>query len=234
MKTVGVVLAGCGFLDGAEIYESVLTLLQLDKLGVAYQCLAPDLPQMHVVNHATGQPTGESRSVLVEAARIARGKIAPLDNSWVDTLDAVIFPGGFGAAKNYCDFATKGEACSIQPVVESFMRAMIQAHKPVGAICISPVVLARALRGTDVHATLTLGTQSGAAAAAEAFGARHVVCEVTDCVIDHEHLIVTTPAYMYDARIADVDHGIEKLVKQVVHLTHEATDKPKDSVLTTA
>ncbi|MBI5059851.1 isoprenoid biosynthesis glyoxalase ElbB [candidate division KSB1 bacterium] len=234
MKTVGVVLAGCGYLDGAEIYESVLTLLSLDRLGVAYQCLAPDLPQMHVVNHVSGDAMGESRRVLVEAARIARGKIAALDNSWVAKLDAVILPGGFGAAKNYCDFATKGEACSIQPVVESFMRAMVAARKPVGVICISPIVLARALKGTNVHASLTLGAQSSASAAAEAFGSKHVVCEVTDCVADHENLIVSTPAYMYSARIADVEIGIEKLVRQVVHMTHEATEKPRDSVLTTA
>ncbi|MDD5088872.1 MAG: isoprenoid biosynthesis protein ElbB, partial [bacterium] len=112
MKTVGVVLAGCGHMDGAEISESVLTLLALSRAGVAYQCLAPDVNQMHVVNHLKAEPTGETRSVLVEAARIARGRILPLDDSWVDKLNAVIFPGGFGAAKNYCDWAVKGDACS--------------------------------------------------------------------------------------------------------------------------
>ena len=234
MKPIGVVLAGCGYLDGAEIYESVLTLLNLDRMGATYQCLAPDLPQMHVVNHLTGQPTGEARGVLVEAARIARGKIAPLDLSWVDQLDAVIFPGGFGAAKNFCDFAVKGEGCTIQPVVESFMRAMVEARKPVGAICISPVVLARALKGSGVRATLTLGALSGASAAAEAFGAIHHVCDVDDCVVDHEHLIVTTPAYMYGARISEVERGIEKLVKQILHMAHDVYDKPQEAIVTTA
>jgi len=221
MKNVGVVLAGCGFLDGAEIYESVLTLLALDRAGVPYQCLATDVPQLHVVNHLKGEPTGESRRVLIEAARLARGKILPLDDSWVQKLDAVIFPGGFGAAKNYCDYAVKGDECSIQPVIESFMRKMIAARKPVGCICIAPLVLARALKGTGTRVKLTVGEESGAARSVEVFGAKHVVCPVTDIVVDREHRVVTTPAYMYDTRIADVAQGIEKLVKEVIALMNE-------------
>jgi enhancing lycopene biosynthesis protein 2 len=216
-KTVGVVLAGCGFLDGAEIYESVLTLLFLDRAGVRYQCLAPDIPQMHVVDHVTKQPTNEQRRVLVEAARIARGTIQPLDDLWLTKLGAVIFPGGFGAAKNYCDYAVKGDACSIHPVVESFMQKAVAAKLPVGVICISPVVLARALRDEDVHPRLTVGAPSGAAESVEHFGSRHVVCEVTDCVVDQERRIVSTPAYMCNAPISDVAKGIEKLVREIVH-----------------
>lgn len=218
MKTVGVVLAGCGFLDGAEIYEATLTLLALDKAGVAYQCLAPDIPQMHVVNHATGQPTGESRSVLVEAARIARGKIQPLDLKWLDKLDAVIFPGGFGAAKNYCDYAVKGDACAINPLVESFLRKTVELRKPLGVICIAPVVLARALKGTGIAARLTVGAASGAGESVNHFGSVHVECAVTDCVTDREHRIVSTPAYMYNARISEAAQGIEKLVRDVLSM----------------
>ena len=218
MKTVGVVLAGCGYLDGAEIYESVLTLLFLDRANAPYQCLAPDVPQLHVVNHASGKETGETRRVLIEAARIARGKIEPLGDAWVSKLDAVIFPGGFGAAKNYCDYAVKGDNCSIHPLVESFMRKVVEAGKPIGLICIAPLVLARALKGTKVHPRITVGAESGAARSVEAFGSKHVVCPVTDVVVDRERKIVTTPAYMYDTHIADAAQGIEKLVKEILAL----------------
>jgi len=215
MSTVGVVLSGCGFLDGAEIYEATLTLLSLDKRGIAYQCLAPDVEQMHVVNHLTKQPTGESRNVLVEAARIARGKIEPLSESWLDKCSAVIFPGGFGAAKNYCDFAVKGTGCDIHPVVASFMRKAVERKLPVGVICIAPVVLARALKGIDLQPRLTVGQRGGAADAIEAFGSKHVECPVTECVKDETLNIVSTPAFMYDARISEVAQGVDKLVDQI-------------------
>jgi enhancing lycopene biosynthesis protein 2 len=220
-KTVGVVLAGCGFLDGAEIYESVLTLLFLDRAGVPYQCLAPDIRQLHVVNHLTKQPTSETRNVLVEAARIARGSIQPLSDEWVNKLDAVIFPGGFGAAKNYMDYAVKGDACTIHPAVESFLHKIVAARKPLGVICISPLVLARAFKDTNVHPSITLGAVSDASKSAETFGAHHVECAVTDCVVDREMRIVSTPAYMYNARIADVAQGIEKLVREIFSLMNE-------------
>jgi len=216
MNPIGVVLAGCGFLDGAEIQESVLTLLALDRAGVPYQCLAPDIPQLHVINHLTDGVMPESRNVLTEAARIARGNIKPLDNSWVDRLDAVIFPGGFGAAKNYCDWAVKGDDCSIHPDVESFLHKFIAAKKPVGLICISPLVFARAFKGKGFPVTLTVGAPSPASVSVEKFGAKHATCPVTGIVIDKEHRIVSTPAYMYDAHIADVAQGIEKLVTEIV------------------
>lgn len=215
MKKVGVVLAGCGYLDGAEIYESVFTLLSLDKRGIPYQCLAPDVPQMHVVNHLMGEPTSESRNVLVEAARIARGKIEALDESWIAKLDAVIFPGGFGAAKNYCDFAVKGTECSMNPLVESFMTKVVEAGKPLGVICISPVVLARALKGKPVHPLLTVGAKGNASSALETFGSKHVVCHVTEMVVDEQHKIVSTPAFMCSARVSDVAQGIDKLVERI-------------------
>lgn len=215
MKNVGVVLAGCGFLDGAEIYEATLTMLALDRAQIPYQCLAPDVPQMHVVNHRTGEPTAEARSVLAEAARLARGRIEPLHDGWVEKLDAVIFPGGFGAAKNYCDYAVQGDGCTIQPAVESFMQKFAAAGKPIGLICIAPVVFARALKGEKLQATLTVGEDSPAARSIEAFGMQHRVCPVTDCVVDKTHKIVSTPAYMYDTHIADVAQGIDKLVAEI-------------------
>ncbi|MCB1060824.1 MAG: isoprenoid biosynthesis glyoxalase ElbB [Calditrichaeota bacterium] len=215
MAKVGVVLAGCGYLDGAEIYESTLTLLALDRLGISYQCLAPDVPQMHVINHKSGEVSGEMRNVLTESARIARGKIEPLEIAWLDKLDAVIFPGGFGAAKNYCDFAVKGEDCSISPLIESFMREAVARKKPLGVICISPVVLARALKGTKFHPQITVGQESGPANSIDAFGSKHVVCPVTDCVVDKDLKIASTPAFMYPARISEVEQGISKLVAQI-------------------
>ncbi len=218
MKTVGVVLSGCGFLDGAEIYESVLTLLHLDRQGLAYQCLAPDISQMHVINHHSGDVSPESRNVLTESARIARGKIEPLDDAWVEKLDAVIFPGGFGAAKNYCDYAVKGDSCMINRNVESFMRSAVKARIPIGAICIAPLVLARALTGTGIRARLTVGSESSAAKSVEQFGATHVVCSVTDVVVDMERHIVSTPAYMYSPRISEVEIGIEKLVSEIARM----------------
>jgi enhancing lycopene biosynthesis protein 2 len=218
MKPIGVVLAGCGFIDGAEIYEATITMLALDRAGVQCQCLAPDLPQLHVINHRTGKPTEETRNVLTEAARLARGKIEPLNDSWIPKLEAVIFPGGFGAAKNYCDFAVKGEDCSIQPVMQSFMRKLVEIHKPIGVMCISPLALARALKGTDFHPQLTVGAASPAADAVNKFGSHHVVCPVTDIVVDHEYKIVSCPAYMYDARVSEVATGIEKLVQEVLRM----------------
>ncbi|MCB9356999.1 MAG: isoprenoid biosynthesis glyoxalase ElbB [Calditrichaeota bacterium] len=218
MPKVGVVLSGCGFLDGAEIYEATLTLLCLDRRGISYQCLAPDVEQLHVVNHVTKEATSEKRNVLTEAARIARGRIEPLEIGWLDRLDAVIFPGGFGAAKNYCDFALKGAACKINPLVESFMRKAVERQLPIGAICIAPVVLARALKGLDMHPRLTVGALSDAARAIDEFGGRHVVCPVTECVVDHELNIVSTPAFMYDARISEVEQGVDKLVDQIAAL----------------
>lgn len=218
MKTVGVVLSGCGYLDGAEIYESVLTLLALDREGAAYQCLAPDVDQMHVINHITGQETGAKRSVLIESSRIARGHIKPLDESWADKLNAVIFPGGFGAAKNHCDYAVRGNDCAILPQVQDLLVKMIKSGKPVGVICIAPVMLARAVKDMGIHAKLTVGGSSGAADSVNAFGGEHVVCPVTDCVVDAKNRIVSTPAYMYDAKISEVAQGIEKLVKEIVKM----------------
>lgn len=215
MAKVAVALSGCGFLDGAELHESVVTLLALDRAGIPYQCVAPNIPQMHVVNHLTGEPVaGETRQVLVESARIARGDIKDLATVKVADFDGAIFPGGFGAAKNYCDYAVKGDACQMHPKVEAFLVGMVQARKPVGVICISPVILARALKGRDYHPKLTVGTDSAAAKSIEGFGSRHVECPATDCVVDKDLRIVSTPAYMTAQSISEVYAGIERLVAE--------------------
>lgn len=214
---VGVVLSGCGVYDGAEIHESVLTLLALDRAGAEAVCFAPDAEQMHVVNHLTGQPAaGEKRNILVESARIARGKIQDLKKARAVDLDALIFPGGFGAAKNLCDFAVKGADCTVHPEVARIVREMYQAKKPIGAICIAPAILSKAL--WDQGPRLTIGTDKETATALEKMGAKHEACPVREFVVDAEHKIVTTPAYMLANRISEAAEGIEKLVKEVLRL----------------
>lgn len=214
---VGVLLAGCGVFDGAEIHEAVITLLALDRAGAEAICLAPNVRQMHVINHFTGEVAeGESRNVLVEAARIARGAVRDVANAKADELDALLLAGGFGAAKNLCDFAVKGAECSVHPEVARLVRAVHAAGKPVGAMCIAPVLLAKLLG--DEHPRLTIGTDKQTAGALEAMGARHVDCEVHDTVVDRDRLLVTTPAYMSAKSVAEAARGIEKLVHEVLEL----------------
>lgn len=213
---VGVVLSGCGFLDGSEIHEAVLTLLSLDEAGAAAVCAAPRGPQMHVVDHAKKVPAaGQTRDMLVEAARIARGRIVDVATLRAADLDAVVLPGGFGAAKNLSDFATKGAQAGVHPEVGRLLREMVEARKPIGAICIAPAVVAAAI-GRAVHPTLTIGEDAGTAAALEAMGCKHRVCAVGDCVVDEVNGIVSTPAYMYEASIGEVARGIRKAVAAVL------------------
>lgn len=217
--TVGVVLSGCGFLDGSEIHEAVCTLLFLDRAGATVRCYAPDVAQQHVVDHRRGEPApGETRNVLVESARIARGKIEPLDRADPERLDALILPGGFGAAKNLSNFATAGGEAAARPELVALLRGMHQRGKPIGVVCIAPAVLAAALRGTSTHATLTIGDDAGTAEALERMGAVHRTCPVTEFVVDEANRIVSTPAYMYDARISEIAAGVEKLVTAVVEM----------------
>jgi len=213
---VGVVLAGCGVYDGSEIHESVLTLLALDRAGAEAVCVAPNIDQHHVINHLTGEATGERRNVLVEAARIARGKVRDLATVTAADLDAIILPGGFGAAKNLSDFASKGAGCSVYPAVADLVRAVHAAKKPVGAICIAPVVIAKILG--SLHPRMTIGTDAETAGAVEAMGARHEACDVHHTVVDRDLRIVTTPAYMLAQSIAESASGIDALVREVLAL----------------
>lgn len=215
MKKIGVVLSGCGVFDGAEIHEAVLTLLAIAEAGAEAVCLAPDIPQMHVVNHATGEVSeGETRNVLTEAARIARGKITALDKADISALDAAVFPGGFGAAKNLCTFAVHGPDAAIDASVDSFVRAMHQAGKPLGFACIAPAVAAKALGSENPE--LTIGNDPATAAGLEKLGAKHIDRSVTEIHVDATKKIVTTPAYMFDAPIDQVATGIRSMVREVV------------------
>ena len=218
MPRVGVVLSGCGVYDGAEIHESVLTLLALDRAGAEAVCLAPDVAQRHVVNHLTGQPAeGESRNVLVEAARIARGRARDLAGFEPSGLDALVLPGGFGAAKNLCDFAFRGADCEVDPEVARVVRAVHAAGRPVGAVCIAPVILAKLLGAEKPK--MTIGTDPGTAEAIGKMGGEHVSCGGGGAVVDAARKLVTTPAYMLDSPISEVWAGIEKLVGELLAMT---------------
>ncbi|MBL7046174.1 MAG: isoprenoid biosynthesis glyoxalase ElbB [Candidatus Marinimicrobia bacterium] len=219
MPKVGVVLSGCGVYDGAEIHESVITLLALDRAGVEILCMAPDVDQMHVINHLTGEVSeGETRNVLVESARIARGDVVDMSTVTSDDIDAIIFPGGFGAAKNLCDFAVKGTDCTVHPEVLRLTKEMVAAKKPVGVVCIAPALMAKVMEDSDISVDLTIGTDEETAGAIETMGASHVACPVSEFVVDRENKIVSTPAYMLGERISEVAKGIEKLVKEILNL----------------
>jgi enhancing lycopene biosynthesis protein 2 len=217
-KKIGVLLSGCGHQDGAEIHESVITLLALDRAGAEVRIMAPHKSQMHTVNHLTGKPTGEIRNVLNESARIARGQVEDIAEVKPEDLDALILPGGYGAAKNLTDFATKGANCTIHPEVDRLLRGLFEAGKPIGVICIAPAVLARALKDRDVQVKLTIGDDVDTAKALEAMGAKHVNCAVGDIVVDAKYKVVSTPAYMLGPSIKDVAEGIEKLVAKVMEI----------------
>lgn len=215
-RKIGVVLSGCGYLDGSEIHEAVSTLMHLGRVGATAVCMAPRGPQRHVVDHATKQPVpGATRDVFAEAARIARSAIVDLATVGAAQLDAVILPGGFGAAKNLSDFAEKGAAATAHPEVARLLREMHAAKKPIGAICIAPAVVAIVL-GRSAAPTLTIGDDAGTAAALEKLGAKHRVCPVEECVVDAANRIVTTPAYMYHAGVHQIAAGVGKLVDALV------------------
>ncbi|MFG0380285.1 isoprenoid biosynthesis glyoxalase ElbB [Pseudomonas sp. zbq_18] len=217
-KRVAVILSGCGVYDGAEIHESVITLLRLDQRGAQVQCFAPNIAQMHVINHLTGEEMPESRNVLTEAARIARGDVADVRELQVDKFDALILPGGFGVAKNLSSFAVEGAGCSVQPDVLAATQAFVQAGKPIGLICIAPA-LAVKIFGEGV--SCTLGAEDDPAAEAlVAMGGQHVECTVEDIVEDEARKLVSTPAYMLAQSIAEAASGINKLVDRVLELAH--------------
>ncbi|KPA19241.1 isoprenoid biosynthesis protein [Candidatus Magnetomorum sp. HK-1] len=213
MKKIGVMLSGCGVFDGAEIHEATLTLLAIDQLGVQAVCMAPDM-EFDVVNHLNQQATGERRNVLVESARIARGVIQNVKDVKSQDIDALIFPGGFGAAKNLSDFAIKGAEAAVNSEVQRLLNEMFSAQKPIGAICIAPATIAKALSQRQI--TVTIGNDADTAQAIEQTGAKHSQCKVEDICIDDINNIITTPAYMLGPGIKDIAKGIHKLVEEIV------------------
>lgn len=215
MKKIGVVLSGCGVYDGSEIHEAVITLLAIARAGAEAVCFAPDKPQAEVIDHLHSEKVIEGRHVLTEAARITRGAITALAQAEADELDALIVPGGFGAAKNLSNFATAGIDCLVDSDLCSLARQLHAQGKPLGFMCIAPAMLPKIL---DMPVRLTIGTNIDIAEMLEAMGAEHVPCPVDDIVVDEEHKVVTTPAYMLATRIDEAAAGIEKLVGRVLDL----------------
>jgi len=216
MAKIGVLLSGCGVNDGSEIHEAVITLLALDRAGAETVCMAPDVDQFDVVNHLTGEATGEKRNVLIESARIARGNIKDISKVKAADIDGLIIPGGFGAAKNLSDFAVKGKDAVVNEDVKRLLNDMVSAGKPVGAICIAPATLTKALEGKNPE--VTIGNDIGTASAIEAMGGQHKECSVDMIHVDSNNKLVTIPAYMLGPGIKDIAVGIEKLVNKVLEL----------------
>jgi enhancing lycopene biosynthesis protein 2 len=219
MPRVGVCLAGSGHRDGSEIHESTLTLLALDQAGAQIVCFGPTEDQPHVIDHCTGNVVeGQSRNMLVEAARIARGDIKDIANVHAAELDAVVFPGGLGAAKCLSTFASDGAQCSVLPEVSRLIGEMIDAGRPIGAICIAPAMLTRVLGQRSIKARVTIGNDPKVAAAIGEMGGDHHECPVDSCIVDREHKVVTTPAYMLANGPAEVYSGVRQLVTELLQL----------------
>ena len=216
-KKAAVILSGCGFLDGAEIRESVLSLLYLDQAGVEASIFAPNSEQSDVIDHAKQSAVDEKRNIFVESARIARSKISDLAELDASAFDMLVIPGGFGVAKNLSRFATDGPQA---PVMDSFAKAITafyDAGKPIAAICIAPAVLALVLKNKGIR--LTIGEDQGTAAAIESLGHTHVNAVSHDTVVDETHKIATCSAYMREDAIGPIAQGIEKTIQAVVQLS---------------
>ncbi|CDL82399.1 isoprenoid biosynthesis glyoxalase ElbB [Xenorhabdus szentirmaii] len=215
MKSVAMILSGCGVYDGSEIHESVLTMLSLSRLGAEVSFFSPDEPQHHVINHLNGEVKHEIRHIMEESARITRGNMRPLSEVDTNELDALIIPGGFGAAKNLCNFAYRGSSCEINKELLSIVREMHQQGKPMGFMCIAPVMIPKML-GKPVK--VTIGYDPETAAQIEEMGGIHIECPVDDIVVDSENKIVTTPAYMLAESLSQAEKGIDKLVRKVLEM----------------
>jgi enhancing lycopene biosynthesis protein 2 len=213
-KRFAVFLAGCGVYDGSEIHEAVCVLLAIDQLEAKYQCFAPDINQYHVINHLTGEVVKETRSVLVESARIARGEVKAMSLFDPSVFDAVVIPGGFGVAKNLCTFAIDGPDCEVNKDTETAVNRAHNAELPIGALCIAPALMAKILQ----KGKITIGNDSGTANAVESLGAKHIVSSGYETVIDKENKIVTSPCYMLDSPISVISHGAANVVKALIEL----------------
>ncbi len=218
-----VILSGCGYLDGAEIREAVLSLLYLDQHAVKTKCFAPDISQRDTINHATKTSAPEARNALVEAARIARSDIKPLSELQENAFDLLVIPGGFGVAKTLSDLALNGAECSVLPEFTQVVESFFNAKKPIVAICIAPAVLAAALKQRGI--TVTVGDDAAIAAIIHGFGNHHTLCASDDAVVDNVHCIVTCSAYMREDSIASIAKGVEKAISEGVRIAHQSTKK---------
>jgi len=214
MKRIAVILAGNGVFDGSEIHEVTMSLYAISKQGGVYEIFAPNIEQHHVINHLTGEEMNEKRNVLIESARIARGKIRDLNELNVSDFDALIVPGGFGVAKNLSDFAFKGTEMTVLKAFEDVLLEFVKQSKPIGALCISPAIIAKILE----EVTITIGNDNDTIIAVEAMGAMHKITEHGEVVIDQKYKLATTPCYMLDATIAEIGDGAKNVVEAVFEM----------------
>ena len=223
---IGVLLSGNGVFDGSEIHESVFTLLAIDENKAEAVCFAPNIDQHHVLNHITGDEMEESRNVLIESARIARGNIKDLKEIAAEDIDALVLPGGFGAAKNLTKWAFKGPDGDILPDVKRIINEMVHLGKPVCGLCMGPTVIAKALEGSGVKASLTVGSTEtpspyeidAISAGMEKTGATAIMKEVTEIMVDESNKIVTAPCYMMEATISQIRNNIKMAVDQTIKM----------------
>ncbi|MCD6367217.1 MAG: isoprenoid biosynthesis glyoxalase ElbB [Bacteroidales bacterium] len=213
-KKFAIILSGNGVYDGAEIHEATMSMHAIVKNGSTYDIFAPDMEQYHVVNHITGEEMNEKRNVMIEAARIARGKISPVTDYNPANYDGLLFPGGFGVAKNLCTFAFDGANCKVLPEIEKTIKDTVAAKKPIGALCISPVLIARVLGDVEI----TIGQDKTTAEQAEEMGARHINTHHGDVVVDSKFKVATTPCYMLDATIMDIAEDAENVVLSMLEM----------------
>ncbi len=212
MKKFAIILAGCGVYDGSEIHEAVMSMYAVAKNGAEYQLFAPDIKQHHVVNHLTGAEMPETRNVLIESARIARGNIQPLNNLDLRDFDALLFPGGFGVAKNLSSYAFKGANCDVRPIVAKVIQDAVDKCKPIGALCISPVLFAKILN----NVTITVGPDEEDAENVKAMGAKHIATSHGDVIFDEKHRLFTTPCYQLKSTIVQIAEGADNIVKAIL------------------
>lgn len=221
MKNILVLLAGCGAKDGAEIQEAVLTLLAINKEGAQYTCASLNKKQKHVLNFIDDSEMDQERNMMTEAARISRGQMEDLANLSMKDFDALLLPGGFGVAKNFCSFAFDGTRASVEPEVKRIIQEAYDMKKPIGAVCISPALVALSLAEKNPEIVLTLGTAEEANKNLTEIGVKSKSCPTTSFVVDETNKIVSSPAYMHgDSSISELEEGISKCVKAVIEMTY--------------
>lgn len=226
---IGVLLHGSGVYDGTEIQEAVFTLLALAEAGVEAVCIAPNVQQHHVLNHLTGEELPETRNVLIESARIARGNVRDIATVSADELDALVMPGGFGTAKNITNWAFAGPDCTILDSVRKLIVDLVHQHKPIVGLCMSPTTIAKALEGSGIETTLTVGTTTeaspydiaGIAGGIEKVGQKAAMKSVHEIAIDEQHRIITAPCYMMEASILEVRSNIKQAIDALMGMLVE-------------
>lgn len=212
MKRFAIIIAGCGVFDGAEIHETVLTLLAIERHNCSFQLFAPDINQAHVINHLNGTEMNETRNVLVESSRIARGQIKSLTLFKPEEFDALVFPGGFGVAKNLCDYAFKGADCNVNPQIAKAVQRVHHEGKPIGAMCIAPVLITKLLAPVKV----TIGDDERTTEHINEMGGEHIRTVATQVVIDERHKVFTTPCYMLNSSISEIADGCDNLISEML------------------